>query len=210
MQPCAEAGRSFYYPSDKETQQHVNSRRFSMFACTLQQCVDMLTKLGEWTFQTNANYCIFYFYFPLTAVSLNNTQETLLQIPRSLSFAVYVKNPPKEKQNLLIARAMGRTNFQMCTQCRTPLQKLFCQCKRRHTASQSSLPRTAVCLSPASLQITTDEYVLGALAQTRRATPSTFKLLVTTKTSDKNKIHAVNRAEQRGWIQIDFKLQPSK
>lgn len=90
MQPCAEAGRSFYFPSDKETQQHVNSRRFSMFACTLQQCVNILTKLGNEHFR-QMQITVFFFYFSLTAVSLNSTQKRLLQIPRSLSFAVYVK-----------------------------------------------------------------------------------------------------------------------
>lgn len=61
-----------------------------------------------------------------------------------------------------------------------------------------SLPEQ-LCLSPASQQIKTDEYVLGALSQTRRATPSTFKPpLQQRPNADKYKIHAVIRAEQHG------------
>lgn len=56
-----------------------------------------------------------------------------------------------------------------------------------------------LCLSPASLQITTDEHVLGALSQTRRATPSTFKPPPQQRPhADKYRIHALIRAEQPG------------
>lgn len=64
-------------------------------ACLPARCSNVSTylqNLGNEHFrQMQITVFFLFFYFPLTAVSLNNTQETLLQIPRSLSFAVYVK-----------------------------------------------------------------------------------------------------------------------
>lgn len=86
-------------------------------------------------FQINTDDC------KVITIALNNQRQYSSTAQKY--FTLYVKVYWRGKK-MLIARAMGRTNFQMCTQCRMRLQKMFANAS---TDSQSPPNSCVSCIS---------------------------------------------------------------